>query len=100
MTIMARVTVEDCLKNVDNRFALVIKAARRAHKLEGGANSFVPIDNDKPTVVALREIAAGFDTDTDNEPSRTEHADRDNMISVSIITRSEVLRQPKDIPPE
>lgn len=59
---MARVTVEDCLKNVDNRFDLVLKAAYRAHLLEVGAvDAMVPTDNDKPTVIALREIAAGYD---------------------------------------
>ena len=55
---MARVTVEDCLKNVNNRFDLVIKAAKRARELMRGKDSKVPWDNDKPTVVALREIAA------------------------------------------
>ena len=70
---MARVTVEDCLDHVENRFALVIKAAKRAHLLElGAADPLVPADNDKPTVIALREIAAGFDID--NAPLRTEHA--------------------------
>lgn len=59
---MARVTVEDCLKNVDNRFDLVLKAANRAHLLEIGAvDAMVSTDNDKPTVIALREIAAGYD---------------------------------------
>jgi len=59
---MARVTVEDCLKHVENRFDLVIKAAKRAHLLEmGAADPTVAVNNDKPTVVALREIAAGND---------------------------------------
>ena len=59
---MARVTVEDCLQYVENRFDLVLKAAKRAHLLElGGADPMVPRDNDKPTVIALREIAAGYD---------------------------------------
>lgn len=59
---MARITVEDCLRHVDNRFDLVLKAATRAHALEMGAvDPLVPKDNDKPTVIALREIAAGFD---------------------------------------
>lgn len=59
---MARVTVEDCLKHVDNRFDLVLKAAERAHALElGAADPLVARDNDKPTVIALREIAAGYD---------------------------------------
>lgn len=59
---MARVTVEDCLKNVKNRFELVIVAAQRARQLMRGKEPKVEWDNDKPTVVALREIAAGFTT--------------------------------------
>ena len=59
---MARVTVEDCLEKVENRFALVLLAAERAHQLEMGVSEpMVPEDNDKPTVIALREIAEGFD---------------------------------------
>lgn len=59
---MARVTVEDCLEKVENRFALVLLAAERAHQLEMGiSDPMVPEDNDKPTVIALREIAEGFD---------------------------------------
>jgi len=61
---MARVTVEDCLKNVKNRFELVIIAAKRARQLMRGKPARVEWDNDKPTVVALREIAAGY-TDMD-----------------------------------
>jgi DNA-directed RNA polymerase subunit omega len=56
---MARVTVEDCLQNVDNIFQLVILAAQRARRLANGAEATVPWENDKPTVVALREIAEG-----------------------------------------
>ena len=56
---MARVTVEDCLKNVDNLFSLVVMASQRARRLANGAEATVPLENDKPTVVALREIAAG-----------------------------------------
>ena len=54
---MARVTVEDCLDKVDNRFHLVLAASRRARQLAMGAQALVPWENDKPTVVALREIA-------------------------------------------
>jgi len=57
---MARVTVEDCLKNVKNRFELVIIAAKRARQLMHGKEPKVAWDNDKPTVVALREIAEGY----------------------------------------
>ncbi len=54
---MARITVEDCLENVDNRFELVLLAARRARQIFKGADPLLPEDNDKPTVIALREIA-------------------------------------------
>ena len=54
---MARVTVEDCLDKVDNRFHLVLAASHRARQLAMGAQALVPWENDKPTVVALREIA-------------------------------------------
>ena len=56
---MARITVEDCLQNVDNLFQLVILAAQRARRLANGAEPTLPLENDKPTVLALREIAAG-----------------------------------------
>lgn len=55
---MARVTVEDCLENVDNRFELVMVASKRARQIAvGGQDPKVEWENDKPTVVALREIA-------------------------------------------
>ena len=58
---MARVTVEDCLDNVDNRFELVMVAAKRARQLAtGGKEPKVDRENDKDTVVALREIAEGL----------------------------------------
>ena len=58
---MARVTVEDCLENVDNRFELVMLATKRARQLAtGGKEPKVAWENDKPTVVALREIASGL----------------------------------------
>ncbi|HWU51382.1 MAG TPA: DNA-directed RNA polymerase subunit omega [Tahibacter sp.] len=56
---MARVTVEDCLQVVDNRFELVLMATKRARQLAKGADSLVTAENDKPTVLALREIAEG-----------------------------------------
>lgn len=58
---MARITVEDCLDKVDNRFQLVMISSKRARQLQtGGKDPLVPVDNDKPTVIALREIAEGF----------------------------------------
>src|SRR6195952_6041461 len=56
---MARITVEDCLHNVDNLFQLVLLASQRARRLANGAEPTLSWENDKPTVVALREIAAG-----------------------------------------
>ena len=56
---MARVTVEDCLSNVDNRFQRVLEAAKRARQLVRGSDPYLSWDNDKPTVLALREIAHG-----------------------------------------
>lgn len=59
---MARITVEDCLDNVDNRFQLVLVATRRARQLALGAEPLVEIENDKHTVLALREVAEGLVT--------------------------------------
>ncbi len=56
---MARITVEDCLEYVENRFDLVLLASKRARQLANGAKPLVPAGNDKPTVLALREIATG-----------------------------------------
>jgi DNA-directed RNA polymerase subunit omega len=60
---MARITVEDCLDHVDNRFELVMVGSKRARQLAtGGRPALVPEENDKPTVIALREIEAGLVT--------------------------------------
>ena len=68
---MARVTVEDCLENVANRFELVMVASKRARQMAtGGKDPMVDEESDKPTVIALREIAEGF-------------------INASILTREE-----------
>ncbi len=56
---MARITVEDCLRNVDSIFELVLVAAKRARRIAHGADPLVELENDKPTVIALREIADG-----------------------------------------
>jgi DNA-directed RNA polymerase subunit omega len=71
---MARVTVEDCLDKVDNRFQLVLLAAKRARVLSRHADEAkVPWNNDKPTVVALREVAEGrIDPSYIHEKVRTE----------------------------
>jgi len=59
---MARITIEDCLEKVDNRFNLVLLAGARARQLSHGATEFLPRCKDKDTVLALREIAAGHVT--------------------------------------
>ncbi|HEY3698221.1 MAG TPA: DNA-directed RNA polymerase subunit omega [Spongiibacteraceae bacterium] len=57
---MARITVEDCLDKVENRFELVMVASKRARQIAvGGKDPLVPDEGDKPTVLALREIAEG-----------------------------------------
>lgn len=56
---MARVTVEDCVEVMPNRFELVISAAQRARMIANGADPMVDEESDKPTVIALREIAEG-----------------------------------------
>jgi len=70
---MARLTVEDCLDNVDNRYDLVMLASKRARQISMGSDPLVPEDGDKPTVIALREIAEGLVT--------AENVDRLNIRS-------------------
>ena len=59
---MARITVEDCLENIGNIFEMVLVAAKRARRVAHGAEPMVELENDKPTVIALREIAEGHVT--------------------------------------
>ena len=57
---MARITVEDCLNRINNRFEMVLTATKRARQVANGAEPMVEEENDKPTVIALREIAGGL----------------------------------------
>ncbi len=85
---MARLTVEDCLPHVDNRFHLVLVAAKRARQIAMGGEPLVSIDNDKPTVLALREIAESkIGPEILNEVSAQEHALED------IVTDEEVSKE-------
>jgi DNA-directed RNA polymerase subunit omega len=70
---MARITVEDCLEHVDNRFDLVLLAARRARQISQGADPLVPAENDKPTVIALREIAQNLITIAGMDEMEAQH---------------------------
>lgn len=70
---MARVTVEDSLSKVNNRFELVLLASKRARDISMGSEAFVPEEKDKPTVIALREIADGFiDNDYTNRKAASD----------------------------
>jgi DNA-directed RNA polymerase subunit omega len=78
---MARVTVEDCLENVINRYELVLLASKRARQIVLGSDPLVPPDDDKPTVIALREIAENLvnteNVDKINKPDTDEELSED-----------------------
>jgi len=77
---MARITVEDCLEQVESRFDLVLKAAERARDLiSTSAEPLVEPENDKPTIIALREIAEGALDEDYVSPSDTEEVFLDNV---------------------
>ncbi len=78
---MARVTVQDCLNHVANRFELVLVAAKRARQLERGImEPHVKWEHDKPTVVALREIAAGYTDFSRAKAAKEEFAEFEGYI--------------------
>lgn len=56
---MARITIEDCLARIPNRFELTLAATNRARQITAGSAPLLDADRDKPTVIALRELAAG-----------------------------------------
>ena len=95
---MARITVEDCLENVDNRFELVMVSSKRARQLQiGGKDPMVGVDNDKPTVVALREIADGhIDAKILIEKPKTELEDLSEAISEEAknVSEQEIPSEP------
>ena len=80
---MARVTVEDCIDKVDNRFELVMLASQRARKIGSGSPLTVDRENDKNTVVALREI-------------RAENLDLDQAREDFVVSHQRVLPQEED----
>ena len=92
---MARVTVSDCLEKVDNRFDLVLLASRRARQIMDGAEPSLDLENDKPTVVALREIAAGNITEevldlVDNPPIEELFLDEEDSADQAVIEEGSV----------
>lgn len=76
---MARLTVEDCLERIDNRYDLVLLASKRARQITMGSDPLVEQRNDKPTVIALREIAEGLIT-----PANIEKAGKYNPDTVDV----------------
>lgn len=82
---MARITVEDCLEHVENRFELVMLATRRArHMRRYGVEPLVPAENDKHTVIALREIAAGLINHEMLDEQETSTEDEEVKISFHV----------------
>lgn len=87
---MARVTVEDCIEAVPNRFELVITASQRARMIANGADPLVEEESDKPTVIALREIAEGV---VDNDNISTLQAELDAHLAT---IQAEIPQPPED----
>ena len=83
---MARVTVEDCLENVINRYELVLLASKRARQIVLGSDPLVPPDDDKPTVIALREIAENL--------VNTENIDKINQLDTDEVLSEDVFELP------
>lgn len=93
---MARVTVEDCLEHVENRFQLVLVAAKRARQLTRTAvDPNVPWEGDKATVVALREIAAGFTEfkNPEEQAMEAEVVDTDALIAQALQEQEQTHTQ-------
>ncbi len=95
---MARITVEDTLDNVENLFEMVLLASKRARQIANGSEPLVPRQNDKPTVIALREIAEGLITPAIME--EREKIDREEAIAAEFqqleeraATEAEIMAQ-------
>lgn len=94
---MARITVEDCLDHVDNRFELVMVSSKRARQLAtGGKEPMVPWENDKPTVVALREIEEGFVTAAILDEKEETH----DFLDLSLLHAPEADMPGENLPAE
>ena len=83
---MARVTVEDCLGNLRNRYELVLLASKRARQIVLGSDPLVPEDNDKPTVIALREIAENLVTNDNID--KINKSDNDEELAEDVFELS------------
>ncbi|TOB67245.1 DNA-directed RNA polymerase subunit omega [Vibrio parahaemolyticus] len=86
---MARVTVQDAVEKVGNRFDLVLIAARRARQMQtGGKDALVPEENDKPTVIALREIEEGLITKEVLDAREQQEQEAAELAAVSSIAHN------------
>lgn len=100
---MARVTTEDCVEKIPNRFELIMTAAQRARKIGAGSAITLPRDNDKNTVVSLREIAEGtVDTDDLHEDmiqsyQRIHEADDDDMDLAELISNEAAAQEEEEL---
>jgi len=83
---MARVTVEDCLGNLRNRYELVLLASKRARQIVLGSDPLVPENNDKPTVIALREIAENLVTNDNID--KINQSDNDEELAEDVFELS------------
>jgi len=96
---MARVTVEDCLTNVDNRFQLVLVATKRARQISLGAEPLVEEEKDKPTVIALREIAEGLVTRDEEGEATSEEGEGDALDALTAALQAELAGDASDAEP-
>jgi DNA-directed RNA polymerase subunit omega len=87
---MARITVDDCLDRISNRFDLTLAAAYRARQVASGATPFVDAGRHKPTVVALREIAAGH---VGKEILSRNKSDKDGAYPWMLMSRKSITRR-------
>lgn len=93
---MARITVEDCLDHVENRFELVMVSSKRARQIStGGKDPLVPWENDKPTVVALREIEEGLVDASILEEKET----NDDFIDLDLLENAVAMATSADVMP-
>jgi DNA-directed RNA polymerase subunit omega len=98
---MARITVEDCLDRVDNRFDLVLLACKRARQLTRGVEPLLPWENDKATVVALREIADGLVTyETVQEPEEKEVSIDEELAAALRAEMGPIVNDDLSVPDE
>jgi len=94
---MARVTIEDCIEQVPNRFQLVQMAAIRAKQLKKGANPVLPSEQNKAVVVALREIAAGL---VSPDLSAPEALEEQEILEAPLLDEEIVEPEPIEEPEE